>query len=205
MVMKKILLINGHPRQGSFCDILEQHYIEGAKSQNAEVKTLSLRNLNLEPWLNYGWEANHDSVPLSEALLSAQELITWCNHIVFVFPTYWSAPPALLKLFLEVIIVSKFAFKYHKPRQLFFGKLPIWDKLLKGKTASIISTMDTYPLIMYLILKDPVGKMMYAALGFTGIQLKHKYYFGSVKLSADEKRKKWLLKAYRIGQKESKN
>ncbi len=203
--MKKTLIINGHSREGSLCDTLVQQYIKGAKSQNAEVKILSLRDLNLEPWLKYGWNANHDSIPITEELIRAQELISWCNHIVFAYPTYWSAPPALLKLFLEVIIVSKFAFKYHKPRKMFFGKLPVWDKLLKGKTASVISTMDTYPFVMYLILKDPPGKMMYAVLGFTGIKLKHKYYFGSVKLSSDEKKKKWLIKANRIGQKESKN
>lgn len=201
--VKKILVINGHPRKDGLCNILVHHYIEGAKSKKAEVKFLDLRELNLEPWLKYGWDANHDSIPMSEDLIRAQELISWCHHIVFAFPTYWSAPPALLKLFLEVIIVSKFAFKYHKPRKIFWGKAPVWDKLLKGKTASIISTMDTYPFVMYLILKDPVGKMMHAALEFTGIKLKHKYYFGSVKLSSDKQKEKWLIKAYRIGQRES--
>ena len=88
---------------------------------------------------------------------------------------------------------------------MIFFKLPIWDKLLKGKTASIISTMDTYPLINYIILKDPAEKMMRVLLAFTGIKLKHKYYFGSVKLSSDGLKKKWLTKAYKIGQKEGKN
>lgn len=203
--MKKILLINGHPRENSLCDILVIQYIDGARSKNAQVKVLNLRNLNLEPWIKYDWNANHDSIPTSEDLIKAQELISWCHHIVFAFPTYWSAPPALMKLFLEVIVVSKFAFKYQKPKKLIFVKIPVWDKLLKGRTASIISTMDTYPIIMHLILKDPVGKMMHAVLAFTGIQLKRKYFFGSVKLSSDEQKKKWLLNAYKIGQREAEN
>lgn len=201
--MKKILVINGHPREDSFCDNLARRYIEGAISKKAEVMVLDFRELSLDSWLKYTWAANHDSVPMSQDLLKAQQLISWCNHIVFVYPTYWSGPPALLKLFLEVIIVTKFAFKYHKPIKTPLAKIPVWDRLLKGKTASIISTMDTYPLVMRLILKDPGGKMMYAALGFTGIKLKHKYYFGSVKLSSDTQKKRWLNKAYKIGQKEN--
>jgi NAD(P)H dehydrogenase (quinone) len=132
-------------------------------------------------------------------------LILWCDHLVFAYPTYWSAPPAQLKLFLELVIVSNYAFKYHSPLKILFAKIPVWDRLLKGKTASVISTMDTYPIINCIILKDPSGKMMRAVLAFTGIKLKHKYYFGSVKLSSGEKKESWLKKAYKMGQKEGKN
>lgn len=120
--MKKILIIKGHPREESFCNALVKKYIEGVEGNNVEIKILNIKDLALEPWLKYDWGKNHDSVPLSEDLKNAKDLIMWSNHLVFAYPTYWAGLPALLKLFLEVIITSGFAFKYHKP---FLGKYRI--------------------------------------------------------------------------------
>ena len=202
--MKKILIINGHPREKSFLNALVEAYIKGTNLNNAAIKIINLRTLELEPFLKYSWDLNHDSIPMTEELLKSQELIKWSEHIVFTYPTFWATPPALLKVFIEAIIVSKFAFKYHKPKKMFFGKIPVWDKLLKGRTATVVSTMDAPPFFMHAVDKDPGGKLMHAILRFTGIKLKHKYYFGSVKMSTEQKRKKWIQKAYEIGRKESK-
>lgn len=196
---KKILVIKGHPREESYCNALVEKYIEGAKTSDAEVRTLDLRELALEPWLKYDWSRNHVSLPDSPDLDRSKELITWAEHIVFVYPTYWAGPPALVKLFLEMVITAHFAFKYQKP---FLGKIPHWNMLLKGRTATIISTMDAPPLIMDMVDLDPGGKMLHDILRFCGIRLKRKFYVGSVVLSSDEQREGWLAKAYRIGQKE---
>jgi NAD(P)H dehydrogenase (quinone) len=110
-------------------------------------------------------------------------LITWSEHIVFAYPTYWALPPPLLTLFIDVIITSGFAFKYHKP---ILGKIPRWDRLLKGRTATILSTMDSPPIFMELHDRDPGGKMMKDVLRFTGVKLRRKHYFGSVVLSPEE-------------------
>jgi NAD(P)H dehydrogenase (quinone) len=75
-------------------------------------------------------------------VLKAQELITWANHLVFVYPTWWAGLPALLRLFFEMVFSPGFAFKYHDR----MGKKIVgWDKLLTGKSARIISTMDAPP------------------------------------------------------------
>ncbi len=113
--MKKILIIKAHPRESSFCNALIERYVSGAKANDAEIRTLDLRDLELEPWLKYDWSRNHDSLPASEDLERSKELIAWSDHIVFAYPTYWSMPPALLTLFVEMVIVSRFAFKYHNP------------------------------------------------------------------------------------------
>lgn len=75
-------------------------------------------------------------------------------------------PPALLTLFIDVIIVSRFAFHYHKP---LLRKIPRWERLLTDRTATILSTMDSPPFFMKLHDRDPGGKMMKDVLSFTGI------------------------------------
>ncbi|MDE2079011.1 MAG: NAD(P)H-dependent oxidoreductase [Patescibacteria group bacterium] len=197
--MKKILVIKAHPREESFCNALVARYIDGAKASGAEVKVLNLRELELEPWLKYEWGGGHDSLPDSDDLEHAKELIEWSEHIMFAYPIYWAMPPALLTLFIELVTASGFAFKYRKP---LFGIIPRWDKLLAGRTASVISTMDAPPLFFELHDHDPAGKMLKDVLRFTGIRLVGKYYFGSVVLSGEKRKARWLEKAFAIGKTE---
>lgn len=196
---KKILIIKGHPRVESYCNELAEKYADGTKTNDVEVRTLDLRELALEPWLKYDWSRNHDSLPAAPDLERSKELITWSEHIVFAYPTYWAGPPALVKLFLEMVVTAHFAFRYKKP---FLRKVPHWNKLLAGRTATIISTMDAPPVIMDLIDLDPGGKMLHDILRFCGVKLRRKYYVGSVVLSSTKQREHWLARAYRIGQSE---
>ena len=57
-----------------------------------------------------------------------QQDILWADHLVFVYPNWWSTVPALLKGLIDRMFVPGFAFKYRE-------NSPFWDKLLKGKTA----------------------------------------------------------------------
>lgn len=198
--MKKILIIKAHPREASFCNALADRYIEGMKQSAVETETLDLKDLALEPWLKYDWGRNHNSKPTSPDLERSKELISWSSHIAFFYPTYWATPPALLILFIEMVVVSGFAFKYHKP---ILKLIPRRDKLLKGRTATIMSTMDSPPFMMKLHDRDPGGKMMNDVLRFTGIKLTGKHYFGPVVMSTEEERSKWLAKAYSVGRQDS--
>jgi len=192
--MKNILIIKAHPKETSFCNALADKYIEGAKSKN-KVKVLELRKLKLEKFLK---SEHRVATKLSPDLLNAQKLIKWADHLVFAYPTWWATPPALLKLFFETILESGFAFKYHK----LTGSIPKWDKLLSNKSARIIVTMDSPPWYYRWMLGNPGFKMMKANLNFCGIKPVHKNYFGTVKMSSEEKRKKWLEDAYKTGVKD---
>jgi len=191
----KILVINAHPKKESFCTAIVDKYTKGAAESNHEVQTLNLRDLELEKYLKFEY---NEEIKLSKELLDVQEMILWADHLTFVYPLWWSAAPALLKVFFEVILQSGFAYKYQKIE----GMAPKWDKFLKNKTANTIVTMDTPPFYFNLIMRDPNGKMMKEITSFVGIKLLKNYYFGSVKVSNEGKRKKWLDKSYQIGLKQ---
>ncbi len=190
--MKKILIIKSHPKKDSFCNALVEKYIEGTKKSGNKIEIIDLKNLNLEKYLKYEHKGNPK---LSPDLLDAQKLIKWADHLVFAYSTWWGTPPALLKVFIEIVFESGFAYKYPKS-----GKSFKIDKLLTGKSARLIATMDIPPLFNSLFGGDSGGKMMKrAVLNFCGVKPVYKNYFGSVKLSSEEKRKKWLEKVYEIG------
>ncbi len=57
----------------------------------------------------------------------------------------------LLKGLLDRILLPGFAFRYHRAN-------PFWDKLLSGRSADVIVTMDTPPWYLRLLYGDPVSR-----------------------------------------------
>ncbi|MFN7326015.1 MAG: NAD(P)H-dependent oxidoreductase [Chitinophagales bacterium] len=194
----KILVIDCHNRENSLCTALAESYRKGAIDAGNELKLLNLRDLNMEEYLRYGHDQKYE--PVGD-VLNAQHLISWSDHLLFVYPTWWAGLPALLRLFFEMVFSPGFAFKYHER----LGKLVSWDKLLKGKSARIIATMDAPPWYYKWIMGDPGGKIIrQGILGFTGVKPIKTTYFGSVKLSSAKQREKWLDLAYFLGKTDKK-
>jgi putative NADPH-quinone reductase len=72
---------------------------------------------------------------LEPDLLNAWETIQWADHLVWIHPVWWGGLPALMKGFIDRLFLPGLAYKYRE-NSLW------WDKLLKGKTAHIITTID---------------------------------------------------------------
>ncbi len=112
--MKKILVILGHPSKESFCASLAKKYCEGAISSGHEIETLDICKLDFAPFLENGYSKEQILEP---DIQNAQEQITWSNHLVLIYPTWWATPPALLKAFIERTLLPGFAYKYKKKNQ----------------------------------------------------------------------------------------
>lgn len=187
-----ILVINGHPDPQSFCSALSEAYINGAAENGAEVRYLDLSKVIFNPILKYGYRQRTELEP---ELLEAQELIRWAHHLVFVYPTWWGAMPALLKGFFDRVFLPGFAFKYRPNSQL-------WDKLLTGRTAHLIVTMDTPSWINRLFYRHAGHNVMKRnILQFCGIKPVRTTEITPVRPSTPEQRAKWLDQVQRLGEK----
>jgi len=131
--MKKVLIINGHPDKESLCYSMAAIYQKGALSSGAESKLVNLIDLHFNPNLESGYRKQTELEP---DLLAIQQDILDAQHVVFVYPNWWGTFPALLKGFIDRVFLPGFGFKYRE-------NSPFWDKLLKGKSARLIVTMDT--------------------------------------------------------------
>ena len=191
--MKKILIINGHPDKESFCFALAESYHKGALKAAANVKLVHLIDLKFNPILTYGYRKISELEP---DLVQIQQDILWADHLVFVYPNWWATMPALLKGFLDRVILPDFAFKYHKDN-------PYWDKLLKGKTARLIVTMNT-PKWYYFLINRNAGHnaMRIGVLEFCGVKPVRITTFSPIQSADEEKRKKWLAKVMELGEKQ---
>ena len=187
---KKILIILGHPDEESFCGSLAKAYAEGARSAGSEIKKLYLGNLKFDPILWHGYKKRQE---LELDLIKAQEDISWADHIVIIYPTWWGTMPALLKGFFDRVLLSGFAYKF-KPNS------PLWDKLLKGKTARLIVTMDgpSYYYKLYLCSAG-IKIIKKGILYFCGIKPVKITILDDVKNRSAEYKIKWLNQINNLG------
>ncbi|OME85077.1 NADPH:quinone reductase [Paenibacillus sp. FSL A5-0031] len=191
---KKILIIQGNPNPTSYCSSLAKAYADGAVQGGAEVRIILLHELSFNPNLAFGYAKRTELEP---DLLEAQASIKWADHLVFIYPTWWGTQPALLKGFLDRVLLPGFAFKYRE------GSI-LWDKLLSGKTARLIVTLDTPVWYNRFVYGQPGHRAMKnATLQFCGIKPVRITNIGPVKGSTDTKRGKWLAIVGKLGNKGS--
>jgi putative NADPH-quinone reductase len=190
--MKNILIILGHPVKDTFSDLLREAYTKGALASGASIRELDLRKLKFDLNFTQGYRGNQELEP---DLQQAQEDIKWANHLVFIYPNWWSTFPALMKGFIDRTFLPGFAFKYHQ------GSL-LWDKLLKGRSARLIVTMDTPPWYYWLVYRRPGhNAMKRGILGFCGIRPVKTTTIGAVKTSSEKKRQQWIASVEKLGRK----
>ena len=188
--MKKILVINGHPNKNSFCFGLADAYKKGVLIAGAEIKEIIIRELNFNPNLAFGYQKRTELEP---DLLEAWEKIKWADHLVWVHPVWWGGLPAITKGFIDRVFLPGFAFQYR-------DNSVWWDKLLKGKTAHIITTLDTPSWYYRFVYGRPsVNQLKKTVLGFCGIKPVKVTYIQPIRNSTIEFRNKWLGKVEMLG------
>lgn len=183
---KRVLVILGHPSSESFCRTLADSYIDAAKKSGAEVRVLQLGAMTFDPVLRDGYRGMQTIEP---DLLKAQSDIIWAQHITLVFPIWWGGVPALMKGFFDRVLLPGFAFRYRK------GKA-FPEKLLTGRTAHLLTTMDTPPWYFRWVYSMPgVHQVRKTTLGFCGIRSTKVALFGPVLGSSAAQRANWLQRA----------
>ncbi len=188
--MKKIVIINGHPNKDSYNAALAKAYQTGAVSAGAEVKDIAIGELAFNPNLAQGYQQRTELEP---DLLEALEKIKWADHLVWIHPVWWGGLPAITKGFIDRLFLPGIAFSYRENS--------VWcDKHFKGKTAHIITTLDT-PSWFYKLVNSnaSVNQLKVCILVFCGINKVKVTYFGPIRNSKEADRAKWLEKTKVMG------
>lgn len=191
--MKKVLVILGHPSSDSFNNALAEKYAEGARASGKDVRLLKLGELKFDPIMRFGFKQTQ---ALEPDLLEAQESIKWADHLVFVFPTWWGTLPALLKGFIDRTLTPGYAFKY-RPNS------PWWDKFLTGRSARIITTMDSPAIYNWLMYRSAnIRGLKVATLEFCGVRPIKVTTFDRLRFADEARRGKMLDQTFGLGQKD---
>lgn len=186
----RVLVVLGHPRPGSFCEALADAYAAGANEAGADVRRLKVADMRFEPNV---LESSPREQLTEQSVAEAMAAVAWADHLVFVFPTWWGTMPALLKGFLDRVLMPGFAFEDREDGE---G----WYKLLTGRSAHLLTTMDTPPFVYRWIYGSPgLNGLARATLGYCGITPVRRSIFGPVKDSDTHQRQRWLAEARDAG------
>jgi putative NADPH-quinone reductase len=190
MTHQKILIINGHPVEGSLNHSLSMAYKDGAAESGAEVKIIHLADLKFNPNLAGGYSRRTELEP--DLLLAWQDIL-WADHLVWVHPVWWGGMPAIMKGFIDRLFLPGMAFQY-KPDSVW------WDKLLTGRSAHIITTMDQPGWYYHLMYGRPsINALRKSILEFCGIRPVRVTTIGIVKKANEKQIKSWIDQIYQAG------
>jgi len=188
---KKILILMGHPHTDSMCGTLALAYKEGAEEVGYEVRIENIGEMKFDPILHDGYRSIQELEP---DLKKFQEDIKWADHFVLLYPMWWSAMPAVLKGLFDRVWLPGFAFHFNK------GGMG-WHKLLKGKTARVIVTMDSWPFVSRFLFGDSTNEIARGVLGFAGFHPVKVRKFGPVKTASESHKLRWERKMHKWGMK----
>ncbi|MDR1825446.1 MAG: NAD(P)H-dependent oxidoreductase [Bifidobacteriaceae bacterium] len=161
---RKVLIVIGHPDGQSYCRAIGDAYAAGLPA-GCETELLALGDLEFDPVLRYGYRQHMKDDPVIER---SQELVRWAEHIVFVFPVWWTAVPSLLKGWFERVFTPRFA--YNMDNSSLFTLAFRTRRHLKGRTATVIATYHGPPWYYPLIGCSPVRVVRRQMLGNCGIK-----------------------------------
>ncbi|MEM9986169.1 MAG: NAD(P)H-dependent oxidoreductase [Bacteroidota bacterium] len=187
-----ILIINGHPHRESYSNALADAYQQAAE-KSEQVERLDLIDLDFSPILKYGY---HQRTPHEPDLARAMDLLKRADHLVLIFPVWWGQMPALLKGFIDRVFLPGHFFTYHENGYT-------RDKLMRGKTARVIMTMDAPVWFDRWVYGRPAYRAVkQVVLNYCGYRSRV-LALGDVKHRKPETLKKWLDKVARLARKEA--
>lgn len=186
---EKVFILLGHPDKDSLNGTLASEYERGALEAGREVRRMNIGDLQFDPILHHGYKTIQ---ALEPDLVAFQENVRWADHFVILYPSWWSTMPALLKGLIDRVWLPGFA--YH-----FTHGGNFWQKLLKGKSATMIITSDTAPLVQRLIFGDTTNELKKGVLWFSGFSPIRVYKFGYLKHFGMWRRERMKRKVYNLG------
>ncbi len=185
---KRIFILLGHPDKEATSGYFADRYQRGAEEAGFEVHRVNIGDLKFDPILHKGYRAIQELEP---DLKMVQKEVTWCDHFVIFYPTWFSTMPAILKGLFDRMWLPMFA--YHFPAHG-FG----WQKLLKGRTARVFVTSDSPPLLARILFGDTTNEIKRGILWFAGFKARVKK-IGPMRNLKPKKREAWGTRLYHWG------
>lgn len=191
---KKIVVLVGHPDTSStLTSELGLLYATAARAGGHEVREFHLGRMRFDPILHKGYRVRQELEP---DLKKFQEAVTWCDHLVIIYPNWWCTMPALLKGMFDRMWLPGFAFGFYKEgwRQ----HLHLWKKMMGKKTARVFVLSGTHPFFIWLLFGDYTNEIKNGILWFAGFHSKV-LHFGPSDLAPEWKKNEWRRTAARLG------
>jgi putative NADPH-quinone reductase len=195
----RILVVIGTPIAGSLNHALADAYVAGARDAGADVRVVDLANDTIPA---HPTSREQLRLPVGDATLDPEvasyvDDVRWADHIVFFHPQWWGTYPAALKAFIDRVFLAGFAYRYRP-------KTALSERLLAGRTARIVMTMDTPRWWNRLMYRNAAETSLKSAiLAYCGVKTVGTTRFSPVRFSEAELRGRWMAEAAKLGRRDA--
>jgi NAD(P)H dehydrogenase (quinone) len=132
----RVLVVFAHPCPKSFNAALLAAVVETFRRRGSEVRTLDLNAMEFDPVMRASERRSYHTSGENEAPVADQlGHLRWCDTLVFVHPTWWYGPPAILKGWLERVFVPHATFSMPEKNR------PIGRVLTNITRLGVVTTM----------------------------------------------------------------
>ncbi|MGO2779398.1 NAD(P)H-dependent oxidoreductase [Glutamicibacter arilaitensis] len=166
----KTLIIQGHPNTASFGQAVADAYQRGLRTHTGaeNVREINLGIEDFDPVLRYGYRERMEPDQLIER---SQADLAWADHLVIITPVWWTTFPSVLHGWFERVLTPGYAYRMNHSRP---------ERLMQGKTASLIATSWAPGFYTRLIPNSPARLLRKHVLGICGIRLDKTHILGSM-------------------------
>ena len=186
---RKIFILVGYSHLEGFTGELADAYERAAQAAGHSVTRVNLGDLKFDPILRKGYS---EIQPLEPDLLAVQENIRAADHIVILYPNWWTSMPALLKGMFDRMWLPGFAFSFDKETHSVI-------ELLKGKTARVIVVDGAHsPFMTRLKYGDYTNEISRGILGFSGMNV-HVTTMGPCEHADKAQHDAWVMQVKDLG------
>jgi NAD(P)H dehydrogenase (quinone) len=134
----RILLVYCHPDPESFTAAVRDRAMAALGKAGHDVRLLDLYASGFEPVMSMQERRDYHTPGLNEEPVADQLAdLRWCEGIVFVYPTWWYAQPAMLKGWLDRVWIPHATFTMPE------GDKPIGRVLTNIRSIAILTTLGS--------------------------------------------------------------
>jgi NAD(P)H dehydrogenase (quinone) len=106
----KTLVVHCHPNPESLTAAARDRIVAALTARGDEVRVTDLYAVGFHPVLSASERQRHLEPGPDPSVADHARDLQWCEHLVLVYPTWWSGQPAMLKGWIDRVWVRDVAF-----------------------------------------------------------------------------------------------
>jgi NAD(P)H dehydrogenase (quinone) len=155
----RVLVIYAHPCAESFCAAIRDRVLAALQMAGHEARLIDLYAIGFDPVMSAEERrAYHTPGENERPVADHLAALRWAEALVFIYPTWWYGPPAILKGWMERVWVPHAAFRMPE------GNKPVSRTLTHIRVIGAISTLGS-PRWWWWLIGQPGRRMILTGLG----------------------------------------
>ncbi|HXX57086.1 MAG TPA: NAD(P)H-dependent oxidoreductase [Thermodesulfovibrionales bacterium] len=186
----KYLVVYAHPDTRSFNHAILETISEELRKKNKDFKVRDLYQIGFNPVLSTKDLSAIQDGAVPKEIKKEQNYISKADILIFIFPIWWSAMPAMLKGYIDRVFSLGFAYAITEDAVI---------GLLKGKKVFVVTTTgaskeDYEKMGAFKMMNMSIDMAIFQ---FSGMKVMGHKYFSSVPYVSQQDRKR-MLKELRL-------